>query len=256
MKHYLVFAALLQLCVRLSGADETKRKFDVPGGSARVTLKQFARQAGREIVFEPSTVAGVTTKAVHGEYVAADALGHMLEGTDLAASEDTGTGAFAVARKDPPVFQGPVPSGADPSGASRPMPTPAEVEAPRDAAQRPEDASTSLDIQARQPVQLSPFEVNADLDRGYAAANTLAGTRLNTSLSDTPGAISVFTKEFLSDIGALTSDSALMYALNSQRDYSEPTGAASVQQRRKSAGPSIRRRCASAVGTTIAARSI
>ncbi len=50
-------------------------------------------------------------------------------------------------------------------------------------------------------VELSPFTVNATADKGYRAENTLAGSRLNSSLRDTPSSISVFTKKFLEDLG-------------------------------------------------------
>ncbi|MEI8255528.1 MAG: TonB-dependent receptor plug domain-containing protein, partial [Deltaproteobacteria bacterium] len=50
----------------------------------------------------------------------------------------------------------------------------------------------------------SPFLVNADQDVGYQAANTTAGSRLNTALKDTAAAITPFTKELLDDIGAIT----------------------------------------------------
>lgn len=63
-------------------------------------------------------------------------------------------------------------------------------------------------------VQLSPFEVNTSRDVGYLAANSLAGTRTNESLKDTAAAISVFTPEFLSDIGALNLTDAVAYAVN------------------------------------------
>ena len=43
-------------------------------------------------------------------------------------------------------------------------------------------------------VLLSPFEVRTDKDTGYVASNTLAGSRLNTKLADTPAAISVLTR--------------------------------------------------------------
>jgi hypothetical protein len=46
-------------------------------------------------------------------------------------------------------------------------------------------------------IELSPFTVNTDRDVGYQAENTLAGSRLNTNLRDTPASVSVFTKEFL-----------------------------------------------------------
>ena len=50
-------------------------------------------------------------------------------------------------------------------------------------------------------IELSPFTVNTTSDVGYRAENTLAGSRLNTKLRDTPASISVFTKEFLDDLG-------------------------------------------------------
>ncbi|MDO8543588.1 MAG: hypothetical protein Q7S40_24365, partial [Opitutaceae bacterium] len=36
------------------------------------------------------------------------------------------------------------------------------------------------------PTLLSPFEVTTSKDVGYAASNTLAGTRLNSELWETP----------------------------------------------------------------------
>lgn len=73
-------------------------------------------------------------------------------------------------------------------------------------------------------LQLSPFEVRTDKDTGYTATNTLAGSRLNTSLRDTPAAISVFTKEFLDDIGAINVTEALEYGLNGSKDSTDYTG--------------------------------
>ncbi|MFZ9839915.1 MAG: hypothetical protein ACO3JJ_15450 [Opitutaceae bacterium] len=67
-------------------------------------------------------------------------------------------------------------------------------------------------------VQLSPFEVKTDGDVGYVATHTLGGSRLNTSLKDTPAIIDVFTKEFLLDIGATNLEQAMVYANNSQID--------------------------------------
>jgi outer membrane receptor for ferric coprogen and ferric-rhodotorulic acid len=63
------------------------------------------------------------------------------------------------------------------------------------------------------PVTLTPFEVNTDRDVGYTASNSLAAGRLNTDLRDTAVAISVFTKDFLEDIGVLTVNEALEYGL-------------------------------------------
>ncbi|MGH8020555.1 MAG: TonB-dependent siderophore receptor [Opitutaceae bacterium] len=70
-------------------------------------------------------------------------------------------------------------------------------------------------------VTLSPFEVSTDEDVGYVAANTLAGSRLDTSLNDTPAAISVITSEFLSDVGAFRLEEALRYGVNIEFDLDD-----------------------------------
>ncbi len=71
---------------------------------------------------------------------------------------------------------------------------------------------------AGEAVVLSPFEVSTTGDVGYIATNSLAGSRLNSSLKDTPAIIDVFTKEFLADIGATNLEQAMLYANNSQVD--------------------------------------
>ncbi len=71
---------------------------------------------------------------------------------------------------------------------------------------------------------LSPFTVAADNDEGYRSENSLAGTRLNSSLRDTAAAISVYNKEFLSDLGIVDDSEALLYSINSDLDF-EQSGA-------------------------------
>jgi outer membrane receptor for ferric coprogen and ferric-rhodotorulic acid len=77
---------------------------------------------------------------------------------------------------------------------------------------------------ATETIMLSPFEVRTEKDTGYTATNTLAGSRLNTALRDTPAAISVFTKEFLDDIGAINATQALEYSLNGAQNLTDQTG--------------------------------
>ncbi len=63
-------------------------------------------------------------------------------------------------------------------------------------------------------IELSPFTVNAAEDTGWRAQNTLAGSRMNSSLADTPGVLDVLTKEFLDDMGVTTLDQALAFSAN------------------------------------------
>ncbi len=66
------------------------------------------------------------------------------------------------------------------------------------------------------PVVLSPFTVSSERDRGYQAADTLAGTRIRTDLADIGSAISVVTKEFMDDLGATSNETLLAYTVNTE----------------------------------------
>jgi hypothetical protein len=81
-------------------------------------------------------------------------------------------------------------------------PTPAAV---------PTDKPADEDV-----IVLSPFEVSAENTQGYAAATTLAGNRLNTELRDIGNAVSVYTTEFLKDIGATDNNTLLQYTTNTE----------------------------------------
>ncbi|WP_414664507.1 TonB-dependent siderophore receptor [Horticoccus sp. 23ND18S-11] len=76
----------------------------------------------------------------------------------------------------------------------------------------------------KDPVQLTPFLVSTEGDDGYRAANTLSGTRMNTSLFHTPAAISVLTKEFLDDIGAENVGDMLKFAMSSDSERTDSSG--------------------------------
>lgn len=62
--------------------------------------------------------------------------------------------------------------------------------------------------------ELSPFQVDAESDVGYAATETLAGTRLRTNVRDVGAAMTIMTPEFLEDIGAVSFEEALEFAPN------------------------------------------
>ena len=68
--------------------------------------------------------------------------------------------------------------------------------------------------ESRTPIVLSPFEVNTSQDRGYAAANTLSGGRVNMPLELNPGSIQVMTKEFMEDFAITDMQDAAMWTMN------------------------------------------
>lgn len=74
------------------------QSFDLDADDAGLTLKQFARQAKADIVFDPESVKEVRTEEVSGMLLPGEALRRMLEGTPLVFQQDLESGAFAVIR--------------------------------------------------------------------------------------------------------------------------------------------------------------
>lgn len=174
------------------------RLFDIPAGEATETLKQFAAQAQREIMFSPEVVRGVQTNAVKGRLSERDALVALLADTGLAAVRDQRSGALVI--KPRPARP--------PRLSTDPPPDPNPMKKPRTLFVRALAAlSFVTPTFAQEPspgapaegpvVTLSPFEVNADADRGFIATSSLAGGRLAGDLKDTPVAYSVMTREFI-----------------------------------------------------------
>jgi hypothetical protein len=60
-------------------------------------------------------------------------------------------------------------------------------------------------------VDLPPFVVDTSTDKGYAAQETLAGTRMRTNLRDVGASLTVLTPEFLQDLAATSPDKALLF---------------------------------------------
>ena len=127
-----------------------------------------------------------------------------------------------------------------PNSATPPASAPANAAAVPDATAAPTSS----------PVELSPFEVRAEDDSGYQAANTTSGSRLNSRLKDTPAAVSPFTKEFLSDIGATDLESMLAYATNVEREVEDSTNGFNNPPGRDSTGNDFRFRVRGVAGSS------
>jgi len=76
-------------------------------------------------------------------------------------------------------------------------------------------ATTDKKVQ-EDTVVLSPFQVTTSQDQGYFAANTLAGSRMNTNISDLAASISVVTKQQMVDTGSLDINDVFRYEANTE----------------------------------------
>ena len=61
-------------------------------------------------------------------------------------------------------------------------------------------------------IKLSEFQVSTSADKGYRAGNSVSATRINTPIKDLPFAISAFTQQFITDIGARDLWDVVQYA--------------------------------------------
>ncbi len=225
---------------------------DLPAGGAETTLKLLAEQAKVEVVFSTEIAARVRTLPVKGFFTALDAAMRMLADTPLRATQRDAASAIVVSRRTPTRTaedNGRGEKSSDPPRVGPPSSQASELKtSPNTQTSTPNPMknrtllaalagwlalSPTADAQTPAPtagatgsanpvVKLSPFEVKTDT--GYLASGTLAGSRLNTSLFDTPSAISVMTKDFLDDIAATSVQDALGYALNAEYDASNNTG--------------------------------
>lgn len=97
----------------------------------------------------------------------------------------------------------------------------------------PEPTPTAEERAETDVVELSPFTVNTEKDRGYAATNVISGSRVDTPIKDIPLPIQVITSEFIRDTGATDLRKSLSYAssitLQSQNDLENKGGIGGIQ---------------------------
>jgi len=95
-------------------------------------------------------------------------------------------------------------------------------------------------------IVLSPFEVNAAEDKGYAASSALSGTRTNEKLANLPNSISVFTADLMSDLAITDFFGAVDFAVGAENQFNDqgtigaPVGSRSGNQINFRGIPSIR----------------
>jgi outer membrane receptor protein involved in Fe transport len=196
---FRLVAQFFSLCVLSASAAlaaPAAKAFDLPADAAEVSLKKFSVQSGLEVLFVTEVAANVRTNAVKGSYAPREAMDLMLAGTPLVATQDPRTGALKVSRT--------------PSVTPSERPAPNVARAP--AIPTPDET-----------LVLSPFVVDAARESGYQATTTLAGNRIRTPIEDIGAAVSIYTKDFLNDISATTTNELLIYATGMETAGSQGT---------------------------------
>jgi outer membrane receptor protein involved in Fe transport len=73
-------------------------------------------------------------------------------------------------------------------------------------------------------VEMNVFEVSSAKDRGYLAGNSLAGSRTATDLKNLAASASVFTEQFMEDIGITNTDQLTAFMLSTDVNAGEEAG--------------------------------
>ena len=84
--------------------------------------------------------------------------------------------------------------------------------------------ATAPIAQAGDPIVLSPFQVGSESERGYQSTAILQGGRGRIDLADVAGQVQVFTKDFLDDIAANTTDEAFLFSATTQTYFDNVNG--------------------------------
>jgi iron complex outermembrane recepter protein len=222
----LYAAALLFLMTSACQLAAQTRSFDVEAGSARTTLREFARQARVSVVMDRQNVEGVQTNEVSGLLIPKYALERMLEGTPLVFKEDLETGAFAVTQSTVSVAEETTRDSE--VHAPEPKRTPQQPRSMNEnkrtigslfkgllsLALASSPSLSAQDDDTEEVFELSPFSVDSRTDDGYNATETMAGTRLRTSTREIGASMTIMTAEFLEDLGVTSFEEALEYAPN------------------------------------------
>lgn len=80
----------------VSASLDALRRYDLRGGEAGDTLREFARVSGLQLIFPERPLRGVRLPALHGEFTVRDALDRLLADSGFEAVRDLKTGAYAV----------------------------------------------------------------------------------------------------------------------------------------------------------------
>jgi iron complex outermembrane receptor protein len=208
------------------------RRYQMAGGDAEQTLRQFVEQSGEQVVYVMTKVRGVKTNPLSGDFTAREALNRLVARTKLTVVQDQKSGALMITVSPPKTTprNGEVGAASDQQSTpkTQPMKPPRTLltalvgllaltqsalaqTAPVSPKPADREAKTAAEsATAEDAILLPEFNVTGS-DSGWMATNTLSGTRTNMRLKDVPRSVQVLTSEFMSDIGALTMTDASDY---------------------------------------------
>ena len=213
---------LLWLCLACFGLQslraEESRFWNIPEGPASDTLNRFAREGNLQLMYSDAAVSGVQTRAVKGWFVSERVLELMLRDTPLAIVQTDQKRIFAIKLSESNVRLKDLAAQQESSESEDPVLPPARnlFEWIRQVLGENVERS-HRDPWQEEPFELSPFLVDSSAqDQGYFAEYTLAGSRLNSKVSDLAASITVITRQQMSDTASVDLNDVFLYEANTE----------------------------------------
>ncbi|MBC2606109.1 hypothetical protein [Pelagicoccus albus] len=211
--------------IQLANASE-KQDWRLPSGDAIKTLRMLAAQGDAQIMYSDEAVQGTKTNAIEGRFTTLEALEAMLENTGLETIQTHRNRIFAIRAVNPDNSLG---NGV----ATKPENSPnMNTQSPNKnkksrmfvsimmgilGVSQNAAAQTAPSTDEDQVFELSPFEVQAsENDVGYHSENTLAGSRLNSKVSDLAASISIVGAQQLEDTASVDINDVFLYEANTE----------------------------------------
>lgn len=237
---------LTSVCANASEEETTtlgklhaKHEFNIAPMTADETIRNLLEVVDIPIVYLIKEIKEVELKGIQGEMTLVDALDVLLSESGLKYEVDDASGTVIIcSQEEKQKVTESVTEGSNVDINPTKTISMSEDKKPRTVVNRifrglgslfiagsTITATAQSDVSLDEDVyELSPFEVTAT--DGYVATDSLAGTRMRTSINDLSQQIQVFTPEFMADIGAVTGQEALLYSTNMEGrlEYSPATG--------------------------------
>jgi hypothetical protein len=176
------------------GESEEAIEFDISAGNAQQSIPLFVEITKKTILYDFNDLADIELNSVKGLLSPKNALLSLIEDTPLVLNEDEVPGIWVLRKVDPVV------------------PDDYEIELPK----------LDSDFDPESIFELSPFVVTESGNMGYLSTQTLAGTRIKTSLENIATMLQVVTPEFMEDTQATDISTLGPYLANFESNRANP----------------------------------
>jgi len=219
--HVLWLVVLIVSCLlsplpmmALPREQSVRQVFDLPAGSAEVSLRRYSEKTGLDVLFATEITAGVKTRGVNGKFTRAQALSLMLDDSGLVAAYDEASGVFTIQSSTPTPMTPNVIKKIRHTLMGLLLSLTVSHQGNAQEASDPDQDSAQQSSAEEEVIKMNPYVVENVEESGYGYSKTALGTRTVQSVLDIPTSVAAVTREFLDDLNSSNIVAALDYGVS------------------------------------------